>query len=201
MTKAGRDLCNRPFDDVNHMNTMLANNWNERVTDEDAVLFLGDACMGNLEHSLGLIPRLNGTKIFIPGNHDRIHPYTSKPGSSKMIRWVGSYRDAGFHFRYDNIIGFPTLWGDTLVGPHRVRFCHFPLSQDLHHQERNETDKFAKWRPVDDGTWDFLVHGHVHDDWKVHEDGRQINIGCDVWDYAPVSDKQLLELMDELTPE
>ena len=43
-------------------------------------------------------------------------------------------------------------------------------------------DKFAKWRPTDDGRW--LLCGHVHEKWKIQ--GRMINVGVDVWDYKPV---------------
>ena len=35
-----------------------------------------------------------------------------------------------------------------------------------------------------------LLHGHVHTRWQV--DGRQVNVGCDVWDYRPVSEAELL---------
>jgi calcineurin-like phosphoesterase family protein len=42
-------------------------------------------------------------------------------------------------------------------------------------------------RPVDNGLP--LIHGHVHNSWKVN--GRQINVGVDVWDFTPVSEADL----------
>lgn len=44
-------------------------------------------------------------------------------------------------------------------------------------------DRYREERPADEGRW--LLHGHVHERWRQR--GRQINVGVDVWDYAPVS--------------
>lgn len=63
--------CERPFDDVEQMNQTIIENWNERVSDDDQVLFLGD-----LSHnSEGMTPdawlqHLNGDILFVRGNHD-----------------------------------------------------------------------------------------------------------------------------------
>ena len=40
------NLCKRPFKDVNHMNDMLVENWNNVVTDDDTVFHLGDFAFG-----------------------------------------------------------------------------------------------------------------------------------------------------------
>jgi calcineurin-like phosphoesterase family protein len=188
MTKAGKDLCGRPFGDADHMNHVLIRNWNERVMPDDHVCFLGDICMGKIDRTLPLIKALNGDKFLWPGNHDRVHPYFGK-SPEKMERWVDEYEAVGLNI-------MPLMTKSTL-GPYRIAICHFPMSPDLHHEVKDNRDKFAQWRPVDDGTWDYLIHGHVHTDWKIHSDGRQINVSCDVWDYAPITDEDLLQLIDE----
>lgn len=43
----------------------------------------------------------------------------------------------------------------------------------------------------DEGGW--LFCGHVHEAWKTK--GKMINVGVDVWDYAPVSVHQLRKLI------
>lgn len=48
--------------------------------------------------------------------------------------------------------------------------------------------RYDQYRPWNHGGW--LVHGHVHDAWKVR--GRQINVGVDMWDFRPVH-------LDEIT--
>ena len=63
------------------------------------------------------------------------------------------------------------------------RACHFPYFGDSHDEER-----FESHRPIDDGR--LLLHGHVHTRW--HVEGHQVNVGCDVWDYRPVSEESIV---------
>ena len=39
------NYCNRPFKDVNEMNKIIINNWNNIVTENDTVYHLGDFCL------------------------------------------------------------------------------------------------------------------------------------------------------------
>jgi calcineurin-like phosphoesterase family protein len=59
---------NRPFKNVQEMDQALIDNWNRVVGHQDSVFFLGDFAMGD---PWGYIRRLNGSKTFILGNHDR----------------------------------------------------------------------------------------------------------------------------------
>lgn len=59
--------CERPFENVEQMNKALIDNWNARVTNDDTVYFLGDFCFGS---PADYVPRLNGSIVFIKGNHD-----------------------------------------------------------------------------------------------------------------------------------
>jgi len=61
-------LANRPFENVADMNAAMVNNWNEVVTDDDNVYFLGDFAWS--EHSYWF-HLLNGRKFIIWGNHDQ----------------------------------------------------------------------------------------------------------------------------------
>jgi calcineurin-like phosphoesterase family protein len=67
-----------------------------------------------------------------------------------------------------------------------VLACHFPYRGDSHDQ-----DRYVEHRPVDEGAW--LLHGHVHERWRVLD--RMINVGVDVWDYRPVSEATLADLI------
>ena len=51
--------------------------------------------------------------------------------------------------------------------------------------------KFMQYRPQDDGGW--LLHGHIHEKWR--QNGRQINVGVDAWNFAPVSDDTICEMI------
>lgn len=70
-------------------------------------------------------------------------------------------------------------------GDELVRMSHFPYKGE-EADERTFTDSL-----VDDGKW--LLHGHVHTTWKTNK--RMINVGVDRWDFAPVSEKEILDLI------
>ena len=72
-----------------------------------------------------------------------------------------------------------------------VRACHFP-----YHGDSRDEQRFDHHRPIDDGG--VLLHGHVHTRWRV--EGRQINLGCDVWDYRPVAEDELEPVVTQLVP-
>lgn len=170
-----KDLCGRPWASTQEMSEALVSLWCETVKPIDEVYVLGDVCMGKIMDSLAWVGQLNGTKILIPGNHDRCWHHSEKKDWEK---WVEVYKAAGFAHIY-NVDELVADFGKKVV------LSHFPYKGDSH-----DKDRYAEFRPVDRGLPNW--HGHVHDEWKVN--GRMINVGCDVWDYKPVHVDQLLEL-------
>lgn len=178
----------RPFEDVPDMNERLVERWNSTVGDDDTVWVLGDVAMGQIAESLELCSRLNGNKILLCGNHDRAWAGYQEHRPGKKHNWAKRYVDEG---------GFQTvLDGRThpmieLVGDEgsvTVQLSHFPHTGDHTVEER-----YKNWRPTDDGEW--LVHGHVHEMWRVDQKNRQINVGVDVWNFAPVSEATLADII------
>jgi len=168
--------CRRPFRSLGEMNEALVANWNAIVGPHDVVHVLGDVAMGRREETLRFVGQLAGRKILYPGNHDRCW-YGHGPSADNFLQ---EYLAAGF----DDIRQGPQKL--TIAG-RRVTLCHLPYRGDS-----GDTDRFSKFRPVDEGLW--LLHGHVHDKW--HRNGRMINVGVDVWDFSPVSEHTIAELMD-----
>lgn len=164
--------CGRPFFDVGQMNAKLVDNWNSVVGPDDEVWVLGDVAMGSIDHSLALVVRLNGTKTLVTGNHDRCW----SAAGPKAQRWLEVYQAAGFSTILHGAVAINFNNQPALA-------CHFPYVGDSHNE-----DRFTTLRPQDSGLT--LLHGHVHEQWQV--EGRQINVGVDVWDYRPVSDAQLI---------
>ena len=64
--------CNRPFKNVDVMNTIMIYRWNEAVSKDDLVIHLGDfALLSKSGTMLSFIRNfLNGTIIIIKGSHD-----------------------------------------------------------------------------------------------------------------------------------
>lgn len=158
-------FCQRPFTSVKEMNETIISNWNSVVTNEDTVFALGDILLGKIDDSLLLVRELNGTKLLVPGNHDRCHPM-----NKQHEKWRDRYLAEGFA---DVLPGIIT----ADVDGYDVQVSHFPFEGDSH-----DVDRFADWRPVDSGGW--VIHGHVHNRWR--QNGKQINIGIDAWAGYPV---------------
>jgi calcineurin-like phosphoesterase family protein len=167
--------CDRPFADVEAMNRALVARWNDTVADGDDVWVLGDVALGNIDESLRLVRDLAGTKLLVPGNHDRCWPGRGPTADE----WAVRYHDAGFAEIRPEVL-------EVTIGGMPARACHFPYEGDSRDEER-----FESHRPIDDGR--LLLHGHVHTRWRVN--GHQINVGVDVWDYRPVSDDQILDAL------
>jgi calcineurin-like phosphoesterase family protein len=158
----------RPFTDVDDMRRVLMQKWNDRVGPRDLVYVLGDFTMGKPDFAKRVLGGLNGEKHLIIGNHDR--------SAAKMI-------EAGFASVNKEM--------EYQLGPYLVDMSHYPYCNDM--KELGYEDKFAARRPKDRGRW--LLHGHCHIAWKVR--GRQVNVGVDVWDYAPVSQEELIAFIKE----
>lgn len=64
-------FCNRPFDNVRHMDEAMVERWNSVVKPQDKIYHLGDVYMkaskGYIEN---ILHRLNGHKRLVLGNHD-----------------------------------------------------------------------------------------------------------------------------------
>lgn len=64
--------CSRPFKDIFEMNTVLMEKWNQHVGKNDIVVVLGDFVWATNRKYVEtmFIKKLNGTKIWVKGNHD-----------------------------------------------------------------------------------------------------------------------------------
>ncbi len=160
--------CNRPFDTVEQMNEMLIKYWNDTVGPEDTVYVLGDFSLAHRPVET-ILPRLNGIKHLIAGNHDHCHPLHYKKKEEKGERMRKLYLDSGFK---------TIKLEDTIeIAGQLVKMHHMPYRHD-----HTKDERYANWRPKDEGGW--LLHGHVHELWLKKD--KQINVGVDVWDFRPV---------------
>lgn len=80
---------NRPFDDVQQMNTALIDNWNKTVGPNDEIYCLGDFAFAPPDRMEQIAAQLNGKKYLILGNHDKKLSY----GFKDQFEWVRHYHE------------------------------------------------------------------------------------------------------------
>lgn len=156
------EFCKRPWLDNLAMNQGLIENWNRTVGVDDEIFILGDMFFCGTNRAKEIMQRLNGKKFLILGNHD--WNVVKKPRAKEF----------GFEWVLEQFC--------VRIAGKDVIMNHFPYSGD-----HMEEDRFLDKRPIDAGMW--LLHGHVHSEWKVR--GRQINVGVDVWDWRPVPEIEI----------
>lgn len=159
------ELCDRPFDSVESMNEEIVHNWNSFVSPEDTVWHMGDAVMGSFAENIQILGRLNGEIHLVPGNHDRFSVAYHHKNPAARARFEQMYTDQGIILEDEET----AIW----IGDHCVTLSHYPFTDE----------RYPELCPIDSGQW--VIHGHVHDEWQVN--GRQINVGVDVWDFNPVA--------------
>ncbi len=170
---------------VTAMNEALIDRWNEVVAPDDDALILGDLCMGKIADTLPLVEFLNGHKTLLLGNHDRpfgLHGSSVPKRQREWARWSAEYEKVGLTLITND-------WFDMVINGHKVRVSHFPYTGDSH-----DEDRYSDHRPPDTGL--ILLHGHVHDAWKIQ--GRMLNVGVDVHDYYPVAESEIIRLIEEI---
>lgn len=161
------------------MNEDMVSKWNEVVSPEDTVYYLGDFSMAF--RSVELFPnRLNGTKHMILGNHDFAHSYHKKGKKDKQL-WVDKYLENGFATVKES---------DSIeINGQQVLLHHMPYKgKDKSHN----VDKYDQYRLEDTGLW--LLHGHIHT--FALKIGKMINVGVDRHDFKPISTDRIIELMN-----
>lgn len=167
--------CKRPFQSVEEMNDEMFKRWNEFVSPSDTVYYLGDFSLARRPVEL-FLPRLNGEKHLIMGNHDLCHPLHKK----RAERYVEVYMSLGFKSL--------TLDASIEIAGRNVYLNHMPYQNAEHIEYENlettkgATPRYNQFRPIDDGR--VLLHGHVHEKWKINK--NMINVGVDVWNFYPV---------------
>ena len=173
--------CNRPFKDVSHMNEVLIANWNAVVGEDDVVYHLGDVALGPWTEWDGILTRLNGRKVLVVGNHDRIFEGESEKQRDRFAEHYAKWFDEIHH-------GYAI----TNVGDHFPIMSHFPYEADHTNDAR-----YMEFRPKDEGN--VLIHGHTHENNIVSRSAKgtlQIHVGADAWEYTPVSEDQIVTILE-----
>lgn len=161
---------NRPFNTVQEMNDKIVENWNNTVKEDDIIFFLGDLTFGDFKDTKYLIDGLNGTIHYILGNHDR-------------------FNDIRNYKRFDTIDSLMDIQvrdNDANRGWQSIVLCHYAI---------------LEWNKAQHGA--FHLHGHSHggllESQKEYYKHKVLDMGCNLWDYTPVSYNEIKEIMKSKT--
>ena len=174
----------RGFSSLEEMHEEYIKRWNKKVNSEDTVYILGDSVWNTvgMNKYKELMDKLNGSKILIEGNHDRVKALSaSKLGLTTILQSatikLGKTEILLSHYPYKY-----KFW-KSLIANFRTLFSRgfWP-----------DQSRF-KNNPRDKGMW--LLHGHTHSKDKVRD--KQIHVGVDAWDGYPVSSQQILDIINK----
>lgn len=185
VTNEGSNFDNRPFNTMKEMHDVIKKNWNLKVTNADHVYILGDLAWKENEDAIELVSTLRGNKHLILGNHDKATDQRYR----QLFVEVTNYKEAK-----DNIDGIE----------YHIVMSHFPLAFWNHqHHYRRDGEKHK--------VWSIHLYGHVHN--SVEESCYQEfikmlnskydikciakNVGCMLWNYTPITLKEILNIEGE----
>ena len=163
--------CKRPFKDVEEMNKVLIENWNNTVTDFDTVFHLGDVALTSESDMKELIPKLKGKKFLIRGNHDK-----------KSIEF---FRSVGFGFIPENPL---KLNNEKLILSHKpLKDTEIPkgyvnVHGHIHNNPLHKVNPITNEMEYPEDSYSEKLH---------------INVSVDVIGFKPISLKELLKKVEE----
>lgn len=172
------------FSSVEQMNEYLIARWNEIVGADDLVYHLGDASFKR-KTIRSVLPRLNGRKILICGNHD---PYFKRLYSTDR-------REQELARQHAMADGFEAVHTELVIdieGIGQTKLSHYPYAPIKEGDELYT--RYLELRPKQTGEA-MLIHGHVHSQWKIKQQpGRplMVNAGVDAWGLRPPTVEDLL---------
>ena len=115
------EMSDRPFTDLQHMETEMIKRYNDIVDKDDIVYWLGDVSFAGKEVTRGIISKMHGYKILILGNHDWPKP---------REWWI----DAGF----DEVTKYPMIVRKQFILSHQPMpmsdLTYFNIHGHVHHE-------------------------------------------------------------------
>lgn len=162
--RLGGGVLNQPADvQVATMNQLLIERWNEKITNDDEVYFLGDFAFCGTQKAVDVIKQLRGRKYWIRGNHD--YSLSKKDGVKEHFEWIKDYYMLHVHDKYQ-----PEDEDEEIKQYHQeIVLCHFPI---------------LSWDGMARGAWH--LHGHCHG--SLGPDiGLRMDVGVDTNSLSPYS--------------
>ena len=156
----------RPFASAEEMDRVLIGRWNNKVSDADTVYVLGDLSWHNDQKTCEILSQLQGKKILIQGNHDRIH---------------GQVR----HF-FEEVCPYKEV---TLPGNISVVLCHYPIL----FFNRHYYGAYMLYGHVHNSKEWEITEQHKTELQQQGVKCNLFNVGCMVRNYEPVTLDEIIQ--------
>lgn len=157
------NLCNRPFDDVDSMDSALIENWNRKVKKNDTVYIVGDIVWDKNKVAY-YMEQLSGKKILIAGNHDST--WVKREECKKYFEAVLPYLEVH-------------------LNGHPITMCHYPLLEWK--SSREETSRKIGYHIHGH------IHNRVSEEYRqLFLSFNALNAGVDVNRFEPVTFEELV---------
>jgi calcineurin-like phosphoesterase family protein len=154
---------NRPFTSVQDMNDTIITYWNLKVDPDDIVYILGDFAFSD---SRDILPRLNGKKILLQGDHDK----------DAVNQARGSFLDIAPLINLSAKEGLPHVRDLLRQYDLSITLCHWCM---------------RTWRKSHFNSWH--LYGHSHG--RLEPIGKSWDVGVDNNNFSPLSLLDVIEIM------
>ena len=160
---------NRPFVDVEEMAGVLIKNWNNVVTNNDVVFYVGDLTFGRADYAKWFVNQLNGKIHFILGNHDKYNNILQM----KRFESIQPYLE--INVEDENVKGKNQL----------IVVSHYPILswRGIHNGSfhiHGHSHGNLKYNP----------------DYEWFYKRKVIDVSCNVIDYTPISYSNVYDIME-----
>lgn len=155
------DYCNRPFNNIKEMNDTLIYQWNKIVKPIDTVIHNGDFSFGNRTKWM---KKLNGNIVFVKGNHDG----DSLTKIKSLVLRTGGWDIFLNHFPQN--VNFNYQYNFVAHIHQHWKFRSKSIYKENNKIESWEDDNYMEYSEITTS---------------------MINIGVDVWDFKPISIREI----------
>lgn len=162
---------------IQESNEAMIAAWNKRIGKRDTIYILGDLTFGSVDEKRKLLQRLNGNKILILGNHDKV-----SEDQSKFFNHVTQIKNMKFKKSVH-----PFLLEDL-----EVVMCHFPM---------------LSWEHREKGTVMLHGHCHGKlDNFNKESKTLRVDVGIDAelanYDFISLEklNNHIMRITNKLTP-
>lgn len=157
---------NRPFNTVTSMDLSLIENWNKTVTPLDTTYILGDISWYGEARTIEILKKLNGEKILIKGNHDKV-----TRGVAAQFKEVTDYKE--LHFE-ENV---------------HVVLCHYPIV----FFNRRHYGAYMFYGHVHVSTDYQFCESYKREIREMGGKCNMFNVGCMLYNYTPQTFAQIIQ--------